>query len=160
RGDTEIATMLINRGADVNSDDASTPLFDAAEAGHDDIVKLLLSKDAKVDYRVAGNTPLLRAASEDHPNCVETLLAAGADINAADNDGNTSLHYSANMGYDAVVSILLAHHANINYKNKNNQTPLQFLIACRNPRGRAQIGAEEESNSNKVEALLRQNGAK
>ncbi len=92
--DTEIAKLLIDHGADVNSNDASTPLLDAAEEGQDEIVKLLLARGAKADTRVAGDTPLLTAAGRGHPGCVELLIAAGADVNAADNDGNTGLHYS------------------------------------------------------------------
>jgi uncharacterized protein len=160
RGETEIAKLLIDHGADVNSNDASTPLLDAAEEGQDEIVKLLLARGAKADARVAGDTPLLTAASRGHPGCVELLIAAGADVNAADNDGNTGLHYSAAQENEAVVQILLAHGANINARNKAGQTPLQLMIASRKANGGLQMGDGDASSGDKTEALLRRSGAK
>jgi ankyrin repeat protein len=60
--------------------------------GHDDIVKLLLEKGAKVNATDEGErTALMSAAAQHHPRIVNLLLAKGADFNLATKKGATAL---------------------------------------------------------------------
>jgi len=59
-----------------------TPLALAAEAGHLNVVKLLISSGADIDARKSGYVSPLQAASmNNHLDVVEYLLASGADPN-------------------------------------------------------------------------------
>lgn len=53
-------------------------------------------------------------------------LAEGADINAADKNGNTPLMLAAKVGNPRMVKIILAHQPNINAKNNNGYTALMI----------------------------------
>ena len=70
-------------------------------------------------------TPLHQAASHGHATIAATLIAAGADVNAKDNDRReTPLHRAADRGRVSVVSVLLAAGADVNAKDKDRDTPL------------------------------------
>jgi ankyrin repeat protein len=86
--------VLIEFGADVNqaNNDKVTPLYVAAEAGNEEVVKLLLALKAdpnpapylnsnrptEQDINGPPETPLSRARQEDHRNIVDLLVRAGA----------------------------------------------------------------------------------
>ena len=70
-GNTSVVQRLISRRADVNIRDERnlgvTPLFLAAEKGHQEVVRLLLTKKANVNVVATdGYTPLLIAAETGH----------------------------------------------------------------------------------------------
>ena len=66
-----------------------TPLLMASGMGHEDVVKFLLSKNAKVNAKHATNgfTPLFAATHRGHASIIEILLAAGADPGLTDVNG-------------------------------------------------------------------------
>ena len=82
-GDWSICNLLIDRGANVNKEDASwhTPLWLAAWKGHGDICNLLIKKGAFVSevdrYR---RTPLWIAASNSHEEVCKILINNGANV--------------------------------------------------------------------------------
>jgi uncharacterized protein len=89
-GDTNKVTELLGKGVDINgkasrgAGEASgqTALIAAAEAGHADMVRLLLTKGANVNVRhEAGGTALTAAAGRGHLEIVKELLKARADAN-------------------------------------------------------------------------------
>ncbi len=51
------------------------------------------------------------------------LLAHGADIEAADNDGDTPLHEAASSGDTRLIRFLLEKNANPTFLNKKGQRP-------------------------------------
>jgi len=53
------------------------------------------------------NVQLLQAAKDGNLQAVQTLLAAGAEVNAKDNDGVTALMWAARNGYPEIVKFLL-----------------------------------------------------
>jgi len=78
---TEIATLLIDRGADVNekSEVGSTPLMVAADMGHANTVRFLLSRGADVNAKNrSGMTAMKFAIKKGHEDIVQLLKAAGA----------------------------------------------------------------------------------
>jgi hypothetical protein len=69
-----------------------TPLWQAAENGHEAFVRLLLDKGASIDAKDSdGWTPLSRAAGNGHEAVVRLLLDKGASIDAKGLDGRTPL---------------------------------------------------------------------
>ncbi len=89
---TEVAKLLLKKGADVNSraSNGHTALHYASAYGPIELVKLLLEKGASVNFNVQdsaegddpGCTPLLYAAANGQLEIVKLLLEKGAAVNA------------------------------------------------------------------------------
>ncbi|MBM3779507.1 MAG: hypothetical protein FJW23_14930 [Acidimicrobiia bacterium] len=54
---------------------------------------------------------------------VAFLLALGADVDAADAEGNTALHGAAMRGFPGVVQLLVDHGARLDARNRSGATP-------------------------------------
>jgi ankyrin repeat protein len=99
---------------------------------------VLPSAVAAKKYDKEATDALLAAAYEGEADKVLAALAAGADPNAADEDGDTALHlagYEGMWGKEGeVVKALLAAKAKIEAPNKSHLTPL--MMAARQGQGR------------------------
>ena len=128
KGQTQIADLLIAKGANVNARDKSgaTPLHQAALKGNLGFAALLLQHGADVNARDGdGATPLHNAALSGHREVAELLLDKGADREARDTEsGGTPLYHAAAWGRTAVVELLIARGADVNAGNKTGVTPL------------------------------------
>ena len=108
--------VLINSGADINKakDGIWTPLFIAAQEGHEVIVRALIEMGMDVNKAGdGGSTALYIAAQQGCKAVVLALIEAGADVNKAADDGSTPLSLSmtpinniAQGNHAAVVLIL------------------------------------------------------
>lgn len=84
----------------------STPLMEAASAGHLDIVKLLLSHNADVNAHCAtGNTPLMFACAGGQVDVVKVLLKHGANVEEQNENGHTPLMEAASAGHVEVAKV-------------------------------------------------------
>ncbi len=118
RGDTELGTLLIYAGSNVDSGTRIghyTPLHIASRAGHVGIVKVLL--EARSDPNAAttnsGATPLHLAATAGRPDVVAALWEAGAELDAREAAwGQTPLIFAAANGRTDAIKVLLAAGAN------------------------------------------------
>ncbi|MGO0305532.1 ankyrin repeat domain-containing protein [Endozoicomonas acroporae] len=101
--------VALAKGADPNTlVDGSTPLHEAAAAGHLAIVVVLLANGAAPNILGNGNyTALHRAAIAGHSAIVETLLASGADPNLKCMNGLTALQSAVDCGHLEVYENLL-----------------------------------------------------
>ncbi len=96
---TAIATLLIDKGADVNAQgyNGDTPLHLAIEMANVEITKILLLKNANVNAKDReGDAPIhvvLNYTNENSYELVKLLVTLGKDIdlNARDNNGFTPL---------------------------------------------------------------------
>ncbi|KAE8992354.1 hypothetical protein PR001_g20963 [Phytophthora rubi] len=109
RGHTKIATLLVEKGAAVNSriSDGRTALFLAAEGGYLEIVRLLLDNNAAVNVADDDNqTPLMKAAYGGHDETVRLLLDNNADVGVANSSGFTAIDIAQrNCRYDVWVTL-------------------------------------------------------
>ena len=88
-------------------------LIPAADRGHVDTVRLLLS-ESKIDVNHVNNlgwTALLEAVilgdgGPRHTEIVRLLVGHGANVNLADNDGVTPLTHAKRRRYNAMIAIL------------------------------------------------------
>ena len=72
--------FLIDHGADIELG-ASTPMMEAAQEGHIDIVKFLISKGANI-HAVTNtlDTALTYACANGHTQISELLISCGAEV--------------------------------------------------------------------------------
>jgi ankyrin repeat protein len=95
KGCSDLAKALIECGANVNSQDASsqTPLHFASKFGYLDSARLLLDQGA--DLNALDNnhvTPLHLASEHGHLEIVQLLLLRGANHDSRDKDARTALN--------------------------------------------------------------------
>ncbi len=117
-GNAELVKLLIERGADVNSQ--SEPAFVKVKNG---------------DIAIGNLTPLLLAVSAPGSETVRLLLDAGADVNARDVRGMTPLMLAVASDHanEKVVRMLLSKSPAVDVKSKAGETALDWAMKFQNP---------------------------
>lgn len=135
-GDAGIVGHLLAAGADVDRTDhvGETALLRAVRSRDRlDVVRLLLEKGADPNLPVyhSNETPLHHAALFAGPQTIRLLLAAGAEIEARQQQGETALFVAAGRGYRDNVEALLAAGAEIDAPSGDGRTPILAAITGR-----------------------------
>lgn len=97
----------IDKGGDVNHDDARALRLAAAEGRDDAIVALL---DAGADIHVFADKPLRVAVEKGHLRTVQLLVKRGADVNANDGD---PLVEAVTLGHEEIAHVLIESGADV-----------------------------------------------
>ncbi len=110
-GDVARVERMLAEGIDPSSAPVSLDaLHGAADAGHEDVVAVLLAAGMAVDRREEGYfTPLISAAYAGHLGVVKRLVAAGADVMAEVEGMGNAADYAAMDGHGHVVEWLESH---------------------------------------------------
>jgi ankyrin repeat protein len=137
-GHAAVVKLLLSAGArvDITEDLGAAPLHLAALNGHLECVKAILdglnasSKLSTLKIVLEqtdriGMTPLMH--SVPYPEMVKVLCAAGANVNAQDNEGRTAFFHSIGKRYEASALVLIQHGADPVLKNKAGQVPLNMV---------------------------------
>jgi len=134
-GDTELARLLIGRGADINAEAANhdTPWLLAGALGRTGILAAMLDT-GKVDYgkrnRYGGNA-LIPACERGHVETVRLLLdRSKIDVNHVNNLGWTALLEAVILSdggpaHIEIVRLLLEAGADPNIADKDGVSPLE-----------------------------------
>lgn len=111
----EMATLLLENGADVNSGQemiGHTTIMLAAKNASVELVRLLIEAGADVNAANAyGHTALMLAVNRGRTDVAGALIDAGADVNAVDGFGWPVLLHAAQRGHVETVKFLLARGA-------------------------------------------------
>lgn len=107
-GDAEMATMLLDHGADMNAVTRNpmrvTPLHSAAASRHLAVARVLMGRGADVNaMQEGGFTALHAAARNGDTELADALLAHGADSHRATDDGRTAADLAAASGHSALA---------------------------------------------------------
>ena len=148
-----------DRGGDSMLTVGTTPLIRAAKAGDNGAVKLLLDHGALPNLpNSLGITPLMAAAGigsttidirarfRNEQQCIDTgklLVAGGANVNAANDNGQTALHGAALWGWTGYVQFLADSGANLQAADRNGMKPLDIALGKVGGTGRVGLSAPE-----------------
>ncbi|OUL35647.1 hypothetical protein BV372_10400 [Nostoc sp. T09] len=104
---TEVAKLLIARGADVNAQiNTGTPLHRAAANNSREVAKLLISNGAELNIldTFLGQAPLHRAIEWGNLEVAELLILNGANINEISRSGESALHIALNKYNNSIFN--------------------------------------------------------
>lgn len=137
-----------------------SPLQLAAQAGHLDLVNILINAGAQVNHtdRLKGYTALHYAAMHNHPKIILFLLSRRADPNMQDSEGNCPLHFCAGNGCVETVKILLEHRADVNAMNRKWRNPLHFAVMAGSDRKMFPYAGRNLQSYLQICELLLENG--
>jgi ankyrin repeat protein len=131
---TSVVAELLDQTGDIDADpkDANgwTPLFHAAQQGHDAVARLLLQK-GRVDPDTTGNdhwTPLSLSAACQSEGVMQMLLETfKVDVDRKDESGRTALFWASRFGTEAAVQQLLdTGKVDVNLKCKDGHSILSW----------------------------------
>nr|XP_012634071.1 M-phase phosphoprotein 8 isoform X3 [Microcebus murinus] len=136
-GDYVTVKVALNSDEEYNLDqeDASgmTLVMLAAAGGQDDLLRLLITKGAKVNGRQKnGTTALIHAAEKNFLTTVAILLEAGAFVNVQQSNGETALMKACKRGNSDIVRLVIECGADCNILSKHQNSALHFAKQCNN----------------------------
>ncbi|XP_032906134.1 GA-binding protein subunit beta-1 isoform X5 [Amblyraja radiata] len=108
--------------------DLGKKLLEAARAGQDDEVRILMSNGAPFTTDWLGTSPLHLAAQYGHYSTAEVLLRAGVSRDARTKVDRTPLHMAASAGHANIVEVLVKNGADINAKDMLKMTALHWAV--------------------------------
>lgn len=105
-----------------------TALHYAVGVGDAALAEALIAAGADVNAPTKRNfaTPLHVAVMQQREDMIQRLLAAGANVGAANCNGQSALHFAAYRGDEAIARALLAAGAAASLKDAGGRTPLDW----------------------------------
>jgi ankyrin repeat protein len=137
KGYTEMVTALVEKGADLDTQDpqgGQTPLLSAVATGNAEIAGLLLEKGANPN--LANRTfwtPLHYAVYKKDLALVRMLVERSADPNLQNDSGYTAFGSAVRQRNLEMANLLLEHGADPNKPCYEDWSPLTSALQCRAP---------------------------
>ncbi|KAI8651645.1 hypothetical protein NCS55_01410200 [Fusarium keratoplasticum] len=155
-GDVAKLQQELDKGVDLNDADheyEQTPLFWAAEKGHEDAVQLLIRYGADVNFIEPnfGRTPLLAATANGHEAVARHLIEAGAHVNTRDASCETPLIVAAKDGIISLVKLLLNAGADVDAKGWHHGLTALSLAAAKGHRGIVELLLQNNASTDFVD---------
>lgn len=130
----DLLQILIENGANVNYTGgdswAKTPLQTASRLGLDNVVRILLTRNADINaVDMNGNTALHTAALNSQLSVVKLLLKKNPSLDIQNKVGNTALHLAVISGNIDIVGELVLKGANTRIRNNDGKYPRDIARA-------------------------------
>ena len=117
-GNTRLALLLIERGADVNYEPPmGTPLENAVKSGDLETLRALIKAGADVNHQKYFGTVLARAVEAKNLAAAEELIRAGADVKLKPKFASRVLMQAVEEGLPEFVDLFLRHGAEVDAKD-------------------------------------------
>ncbi|KAL8530379.1 hypothetical protein ACS0TY_007422 [Phlomoides rotata] len=134
--DTDIFTLLLSKGADIEADSVGgTPLHSATKFGKPGIIKFLLLNNAEPDSvsKYLRISPLISAiySKKNTVECVKLLLKANADPNKFAN-GLNPLAHAIRAKSNSCINSLIAAGADVNSVSSCGLRPIEYAALVNN----------------------------
>ena len=131
QGDLPEVQKILGQGTLVNLKDqnGNTALYYAAQSKNASLVRFLIHQGADVNATGGGNvTPLMLSVDMafGNPEIALELIKAGADVSAADKNGDTALLIATTESSQQVMWELLRRGPNPNARGFNGDTALHY----------------------------------
>ncbi|MCJ1476539.1 hypothetical protein MMC13_005205 [Lambiella insularis] len=132
-GNEQMVELLVNRGLETHiqkKKDWTRPsaILLASGAGHVNVVRLLLSRGARIDdHNNDGSQPLHIAVSNRDVNMILFLLDNGADLYCRDFDNRQPIHHASRTCSLEVLDILIQAGASIEAVANWRRSPLHLV---------------------------------
>uniref|UniRef100_A0A7S3B3Z0 Uncharacterized protein n=1 Tax=Haptolina ericina TaxID=156174 RepID=A0A7S3B3Z0_9EUKA len=128
-GVCEIAQSLLKANSEINHSNkvGATPLIEAADGGHEQVVQLLLEpgRGALVDKLDGSNmSALMTACAARRTRTMRLLLDGRAAVDLRGDTGKTALLIACVKGYEDCVRVLIEHGASIDLADDNDLLPM------------------------------------
>ena len=126
-GRRDIAELLIDKGADINSKDkwGLTPLSRANQLGHQEVVNLLLEHGVKFPCGLREIQKFAHyAAIKGHVKLFAQLMQRSKETNLKNLEGGSFLHSAAEGGSKEIAEILLGEGIPVDQKDRYGWTAL------------------------------------
>ena len=130
----DLLQILIENGANVNYTNgdswADTPLKTASRLGLDNVVRILLTRNADINaVDMNGNTALHTEALNSQLSVVKLLLEKNPNLDIQNKVGNTALHLAVISGNINIVGELVLKGANTRIRNNDGKYPRDIARA-------------------------------
>lgn len=130
----DLLQILIENGANINNTNgdswANTPLQTASRLGLDNVVRILLTRNADINaVDMNGNTALHTAALNSQLSVVKLLLEKNPNLDIQNKVGNTALHLAVISGNIDIVGELVLKGANTRIRNNDGKYPKDIARA-------------------------------
>ena len=133
-GHVHVVEMLLS-DANMNAQGyiGRTVLSISALSGHENIVRLLLDRNVKLELGDDGqSTPLMNAVRMNHTGITQLLISKDANIHTVDGERRTLLHGAARNGNYDLVKLLLDRHCDVYTVSKSGDTPFLEAVFSNN----------------------------
>ncbi|HUT53807.1 MAG TPA: ankyrin repeat domain-containing protein [bacterium] len=125
---TEMASYLIDKGADVNY---GSPILLATRCDGN-MLKLLVDHGANINARYRDGRTFLHQLVLEMPSpryeLFPILAENGIDLNAQDEQGNTFVHLAVNKGDIKFIELAIEYGAAVNINNNEGKSPLDLAL--------------------------------
>ncbi|XP_039574413.1 M-phase phosphoprotein 8 [Passer montanus] len=159
-GDYMTVKMALSSNEEYNLDQEDpsgmTLVMLAAAGGHDDLLRVLIRKGAKVNGRQKnGTTALIHAAEKNFLTTVAILLEAGAYVNMQQSSGETALMKACKRGNSDIVRLMIESGADCNILSKHQNSAMHFAKQCNNVLVYEQLKSHLDTLSRVAEDTIR-----
>ncbi|MHC4582860.1 MAG: ankyrin repeat domain-containing protein, partial [Planctomycetota bacterium] len=136
-GHTDIAAILISKGANVNAKEDKydcAPLMYAVWGGNEDMIRLLLANGAEINItevvrdEPGESRPFHTAIYMGDIDIVKLLISHGADVNLISHMGWRPLHVAIYGGDIDIVKLLISSDADVNATAEDGFSPLHHAV--------------------------------